>query len=121
MTFTYDGDPSATDVEFVRFYLQDTVSTAAIFTDEEISFEISEAGSKKAACVSLIDVILAKLNHEPDGRADWLQVDWRRSSENWMKLKDQLERRFGGGNKRTASARHVYRADSLADEAPDYD
>lgn len=38
MTFTYTGDPSGSNRDKVRFLLQDTVSTDAHLTDEEIAY-----------------------------------------------------------------------------------
>lgn len=38
MTFTYTGDPSDSDIDAIRFYCQDTVSSDAYLSDEEIQF-----------------------------------------------------------------------------------
>ena len=45
MSWNYTGDPSACDVAAIRFEIQDTDSTAQLFSDEEIAYSvISETG-----------------------------------------------------------------------------
>ena len=42
MTWTYSGDPTTSDKDEVRFYLQDTDVATPYMSDEEIDFLISE-------------------------------------------------------------------------------
>jgi hypothetical protein len=42
MTFTYSGDPSTSTRNYVRFLINDTNSTDALFSDEEIAYLITE-------------------------------------------------------------------------------
>ena len=44
MTFTYSGDPSTSTRNYVRFLLNDTDSTDALFSDEELTYVINEWG-----------------------------------------------------------------------------
>jgi hypothetical protein len=59
MTFTYSGDPSTSTRNAVRFLINDTVSTDALFSDEELNYLISEWGTNvyeisRAACEVLV-------------------------------------------------------------------
>ena len=45
MTFTYSGDPTTSTRNKVRFLLNDTLSTDALFTDEELDYLITEWGT----------------------------------------------------------------------------
>jgi hypothetical protein len=45
MTFTYSGDPSTSTRNYVRFLINDTDSTDALFSDEELNYVISEWGN----------------------------------------------------------------------------
>lgn len=45
MTFTYSGDPGTSTRNKVRFLLNDTLSTDALFTDEELDYLITEWGT----------------------------------------------------------------------------
>lgn len=44
MTFTYSGDPTTSPRNAVRFLLNDTDSTSPLFTDEELTYLITEWG-----------------------------------------------------------------------------
>lgn len=119
MTFTYDlEDPD--DIARVRRHLGDTDEQTAIFSDEEIQFAIDEDGGVQEAVIALIDQVIARLSHEPDMTADWLTVSWRRSAEDWLKLRAQKERQFGLGAVFSGGGRHAYRPDSGQKETPDY-
>lgn len=59
MTFTYSGDPSTSTRNAVRFLINDTDSTDALFSDEELNYLISEWGTNtyeiaRAACETLV-------------------------------------------------------------------
>jgi hypothetical protein len=119
MTFTYNLD-TPNDITRVRYHLQDTDSAVAIFSDEEISFVLGETGSVGGAVVSLIRAAMTKLAHEPDGTADWLRVDWRRSADTWRGLLRMKEKEFGLGATGVARGIHVHRLDGRQKTEPRY-
>lgn len=119
MTFTYDVS-TPTDVTRVRFYLRDTTETNAAFTDEEIEFAIDETGTWQKATLACIDNLVAELASTPDWSSDNHRIAYGRSVESWLALRRTLSAKFGTSTV-TATTSHTYRADSLADEAPDYD
>ena len=124
MTFTYDLD-NVTDIERVRFVMNDTDEALAMFSDEAIQFRLDENASASspvgAAIVDLIRNRLAYLAGEPDMTADWLRIDWRRSTENWRTLLDEVRRKYGMGLTMTASVSHPWRPDLGMTEEPLYD
>lgn len=121
MTFTYT--PTTPDnITRVRYHVGDTAEDSAIFSDEEITFAIAEAGSWQGAVIDSIASIMARLSTEPDMTADWLRVDWRRSADNWRILLSEKKRKFGvGGATSSAGGRHAWRPDSLQRSEPTYD
>lgn len=119
MTFSFDL-VTPTDVTRVRRHISDTDETTAIFSDEEIQFNLDEEGTVNKAVIALIKQIIAKLSNEPDMKADWLQIDWRRSSDAWFKLLEDKKQEFGLGWHVVSGGQHSYRPDSLQKEAPDY-
>ena len=119
MTFSFDL-VTPTDVTRVRRHISDTDETTAIFSDEEIQFNLDEEGTVNKAVIALIKQIIAKLSNEPDMQADWLRVDWRRSSDAWFKLLEDKKQEFGLGWHVVSGGQHSYRPDSLQKEAPDY-
>lgn len=121
MTFTYTPS-AATDITRVRYHIGDTVAETAIFSDEEITFAISEAGTWQGAVLDSIRSAMARLASEPDMQADWLKIDWRRSAEMWTKLLNEKAGQFGIGKARASSGgQHVYRVEGLQKEEPDWE
>jgi len=118
MTFTYTP-ATPTDITRVRFHIADTVEAVADFSDEEIQFIIDETGGYKAAVISCIRSLMAKLAKDVDFKADWLQVDSSRSVAGLEKLLNEKLNEFGISRVR-ANVVHRYRPDSRQHEAPDY-
>lgn len=120
MTFTYTPSASPDNVTLVRFYTRDTDSTAALNSDEEINMMLSVKGGVGPAIVAIIKSAIAALAQEPDMSADWLKIDWRRSSEEWQLLLTEARREFGLGPQIDSGGRHAYRPDTLQKSPPDY-
>ena len=117
MTFTYTpGTP--TDVTRARFHVGDTVEAGALFTDEEITFAIDEAGGWQQAVIMLLQNLIARLSADGDFQADWLRVDSSRSVGSLRALLSEKRRAFGIGAVRGV-AKAVYRSDSGQTGAPD--
>lgn len=119
MTFTYDiSNPN--NITHVRYHLSDTVESEAIWTDEDIEYVIGvNDGVWERAVISLIEQYMTTLARTPSFTADWLKVDNSSSINFWRNLLSDKRREFGI-NKIRATARHVYRVDSLQDSPPDY-
>jgi hypothetical protein len=61
MTFTYSGDPSTSTRNYVRFLLNDTNSTDALFSDEEINYVVTEwSGDAYEAARELAEILIAR-------------------------------------------------------------
>lgn len=67
MTFTYSGDPSTSTRNYVRFLLNDTDSTDALFSDEELNYVISEWNSDAyEAARECAEILIARFAREAD-------------------------------------------------------
>ena len=119
MSFTYAPSATPSDITRVRFHLDDTESTVAILSDEEILMLIAEETDWQGAVIGGIKYILAKIASEPDVTADWLRVEYGRSATGWQALLRTKLAEFGLG-RITATATPVYRADSFQDSTFDY-
>lgn len=61
MTFTYSGDPSTSTRNYVRFLLNDTDSTDALFSDEELTYVITEwNGDAYDAARECAEILIAR-------------------------------------------------------------
>jgi hypothetical protein len=116
MTATYT--PFSTDKDRVRFYLGDTVTTAAKFSDEEITAAISEFGAWRVAVLELLNSLIATLSATPNYKADWLQEDIDTATKQLRALHTRLTAQFGINTSRVITRGvAVYRADSLQTDA----
>ena len=67
MKFTYSGDPSTSTRNYVRFLLNDTDSTDALFSDEELNYVITEwGGDAYNAARELAEIPIARFSRLAD-------------------------------------------------------
>jgi len=122
VTFTYTFDFTI-DRDRIRFEIGDTVSTNALYQDEEIAAAlIASDDSWQAAVIMLIDGIIARLSRTPNTTADWLKVDVTSMLKAYMALRDRKVDEYGLTNdgELLSGSVNVYRTDSDATEEPTY-
>jgi len=117
MTFTYTP-ASPTDITRVRFHIGDTDEDSAAFSDEEITFVISEQTTWQRAVIACIQTLIARMAATPDFTADWLKVDATSALAGYRALLAEKRRELGVAGV-TATATAVYRSDSLQTVAPE--
>ena len=67
MTFTYSGDPSTSTRNYVRFLINDTDSTDALFSDEELNYVISEwGGDAYKSARECAEILIARFSRLAD-------------------------------------------------------
>jgi len=81
MTTTYTGDPTVSDVAWIRFKIQDTGPTysgdAFHFQDEEIASTLADdAGNKLSAAGHLLQTWAIHLTSQPNFRIGRFSEDW---------------------------------------------
>lgn len=116
MTATYDLS-SVTDLNRVRFHTGDTNVSAARWTDEEITYAVSAAGSWQGAVILLLTSLQAKLASTPDYQADWLTESPSKAAASLDRL-IKAKRRELGVSDVSATATHQWRPDTAQTEAP---
>ena len=117
MTFTWDTTLS-TNLALVRFHIGDTNSSGYWLTDETITALLTSESSVGGATIAALKYIIAQLSR-PDFTADWLHVSNGEARKGYQAMLAEMRREFGVPAV-SCSAVHVYRADSLATEEPDY-
>lgn len=60
MSFTYSGDPDASDTDAVRFLIRDTAQTTHLFEDAEIKWAVSTEANIYMAAAMLCDTLIVK-------------------------------------------------------------
>lgn len=111
MTFTYTPSDTPSDTHRVRFWTGDTVSSTAMWSDEEISMMIAEEGDYKKATIALLEQALVWIGREPDMTAAWLKVAWGNSTKTLEKRLNDLKQKWSAGYKRVGSVKKAVRRD----------
>ena len=126
MTFTYAPGDGFADLERVRFWLGDTDSTKAKFSDEEINAVLADSDTWQDATLALLESLIARLSSQTDFKADWLEVKVSQAVAQLRGLLSSLEKKWGlgagapSGVSMSGGGINVYRADSLMTESPTY-
>jgi len=120
MTFTYAGT-LATDLEWVRFHIQDVTVSAgpkpdgANFTDEELNGLITAEGSKGravAACFEALSSIWrTRYNFSTEGQ----RFDRASVADGFATLAAQWRAKYGSGGSRVSDGA-VTRVDAYSDD-----
>lgn len=111
MTFTYSLVSPYTDVSRVRFHIRDTDSSAAMFSDEEITFRISESGDWQHAVIDLLTAKVTELANIPDFSAGFLRVSQTTARADLERLLTMKRQEFGIA-RIVATANYIYRPDN---------
>jgi hypothetical protein len=98
MSWSYSGDPSASDLDECRFYLQDTEQARPLLSDEELQFLIDSWAPVKdsnlyAAAVAA-EVLAAKFAAEINVTADGINVDQGSLQDKYEKLAASLRDQY---------------------------
>ena len=94
MAWTYSGDPSDSDRDWVRFRVGDTDSTDPQLTDGEIDSLVSDEGSKEAAALAAVRAILAKYARLVDKSVGDLHLSYSQRQASYQALAERLERLY---------------------------
>ena len=94
---SYSGDPSASDLDEVRFLSGDTDTDEELATDNEINYCIAEAYNNVGAAVLVCEYIAAKYSREVDARvgaAGELNLKLSQISEQYSLRAQDLKKRL---------------------------
>ena len=95
MTWTYAGDPSATDRDRIRFLVGDTVATDPQLTDEEIAAVLDEEGGVLPAAIALVEALLAKFARLTNQSHDGTSYSYSQRQGQYEALLAKLRRKQG--------------------------
>jgi len=66
LSWSYSGDPSASDLDRVRWLIGDTDEDHQEVTDEEIGAALDLTGNVIGAAVEVLDALIAKYSYQTD-------------------------------------------------------
>ena len=99
MTFTYSGDPSTSTRNYVRFLINDTDSTDALFSDEELNYVISEwSGDAYNSARECAEILIARFSRLADSTSKSVgdisvSESFSQKIQHYKELADSLLRR----------------------------
>lgn len=98
MTWSYSGDPSDSDLDAVRFYVQDTDANDQLITDEEIEFLIAQwspiYNSNLWIASMAAEAISAKFTREVTYSADGVSVGTNELQQKYDALASSLRDQY---------------------------
>lgn len=97
MTFSYSGDPAASDLDNVRFLIGDTAADGALYSNEEIAAVLARPLSSRRAAISLVDIAIARFARKIDRSIDGLTVKYSQVVANLKELREALVRDDAAG------------------------
>ncbi|KKK55652.1 hypothetical protein LCGC14_3072400 [marine sediment metagenome] len=99
MSFTYDGDPAASDLEAVRFEIGDTDSTDQLMQDAEIEYTIDEEETIFGAAARCCETLSRKFAREADRQLGTLSVALSDKSTAFKELAEIIRAKEVGSGK----------------------
>lgn len=98
-TWTYSGDPAASDVDAVRFLVTDTDTADQLVSDEEILYVVGQQGSVKRAAAAIARQLAGQFARKATDKAVGdLRLQWRDRTAQFYDLADRLEAEANRGS-----------------------
>ena len=91
MSWSYSGDPGASDLDEVRFLIGDTDTTDQQLSDEEITYLLTSAGSVKAAALEAARSLWAKYSRMVDQKTGDIDIKYSQRKDAYAALIRQLQ------------------------------
>lgn len=86
MTWTYSGNPGASNLDAVRFMIGDTDSASPQLTNEEITYLLTEHGTVRAASVAACRGLAAKYSRFADQSTGSISISYSQISASYRTL-----------------------------------
>ena len=91
MPWSYSKDPTASDLDAVRFLIQDTDTNRQLTTDEEILWAISQEDNIYMAAAAVADAIGSRSANVKRKKVGNLEIEY--DAEHWKKMAARLRNR----------------------------
>lgn len=95
MTWTYSGNPAASDKDAVRFFTQDTDSGDQLLSDEELTYLLNLAGNTISAAISASHAISVKFAKMADQTVGSISASYSRRAEVYAKMAKEIPDIYG--------------------------
>lgn len=86
MTWTYGGNPAASDSAAIRFLIGDTVSSAPLVTDEEIAWALTQNTNVYGAAEIIVNGLASKFCTLSNATVGPIKVEYTTRAEVFLKM-----------------------------------
>jgi hypothetical protein len=91
---TYSNNPMTVPLDRIRFILSDTGASGTwLFSDEELNWQLEEAGSVYAAAAEVAMIMSARYTDKRDKTVGPLSIKYGEIGDRWIKLAESLRKR----------------------------
>ena len=91
MSWSYSGDPGASDLDEVRFLIGDTDTDDQQLSDEEINYLLTSTGSVQAAALGAARSLWAKYSRLVDQKTGDIDIKYSQRKDAYAALIRQLQ------------------------------
>ena len=91
MSWSYSGDPGASDLDEVRFLIGDTDTDDQQLSDEEINYLLTSTGSVQAAALEAARSLWAKYSRMVDQKTGDIDIKYSQRKDAYAALIRQLQ------------------------------
>lgn len=91
MSWSYSGDPGASDLDEVRFLIGDTDTDDQQLSDEEINYLLTSTGSVQAAALGAARSLWAKYSRMVDQKTGDIDIKYSQRKDAYAALIRQLQ------------------------------
>jgi hypothetical protein len=91
VSWSYSGDPGASDLDEVRFLIGDTDTDDQQLSDEEINYLLTSTGSVQAAALGAARSLWAKYSRMVDQKTGDIDIKYSQRRDNYAALIKQLQ------------------------------
>lgn len=90
-TYTYSGDPSSSDKDAVRFWVQDTGPDVWLLSDQEILFTLDQYSNTILAAAQCCRSIAAKFGQKVNKRVGDLSINYSDKVDHYLALAQEFD------------------------------
>lgn len=93
MAWSYDGDPSASNKDAVRWLVGDTDPARKLVSDEEVAYALGDVSNVHAAAALVADAIAAQFSRDSDRQVGDLKISASQKSKQYRQTARMLRRK----------------------------
>lgn len=117
MTFSYSGDPTNSNIDEVRYLIQDTNSSDNVLEDEEIQYHLDNNSNNLRAAIDAAETVATNFARKADRvDAEEVSANYREQADRFRNVAQWLEARK---NEQGSGLKSLSTGTTLWNDSPD--